>query len=337
MPQPVIAILLILSQALRGDRAELGSQVNVAAVVDAPAQRFLDHVGLLEDLLEHEMFEAALLGGSRVPGDQNRLALDAIPRVIGEAKTVASDDRDLALLQDDFFARVRQNRRRIGCDVHFAVTDADDERTRAIASKDEMIGIVARYDAERVGAANFMERAAYRLFEVAVVVQLDQMREDLGIGFAAKNVAELDQARSQGGVVFDDAVVNDRDLAAAVHVRMCVGVGRRPVRCPASMSDADDPGKLLAVIEPLGEPGEFSLGFRTRQGSIGVDDGDAGAIVSPVLQAPQRVQNDRDAVPLADISDNPAHGTPPCSARRGPRMCFLRGVPALRASTPPNG
>ena len=85
-----------------------------------------------------------------------------------------------------------------------------------------------------------MHGPSHRRFEIAVVVQFDEVREHLGIGLAAEDVAELEQACAQRGVVFDDAVVDDRDASAAVQMRVRVGVGGRAVRRPASMPDADD-------------------------------------------------------------------------------------------------
>ena len=46
---------------------QLGGELHVERLVDPPGQRLLDDVRLLEDLLEHEVLEAALLGRARRP------------------------------------------------------------------------------------------------------------------------------------------------------------------------------------------------------------------------------------------------------------------------------
>src|SRR5580704_15166543 len=98
-------------EPLGGDRAELGTEMHVAGIVDTPAQRLFDDLRLLEDLFEHEMLETALFGRARVPGDRDGLSLDARPGIVGQTKSVTPHDGDFALLQNDLAPRVRQNRR----------------------------------------------------------------------------------------------------------------------------------------------------------------------------------------------------------------------------------
>ena len=50
-------------------------QADLAGLVQAPAQRLANRLGLLVDLLEHEVLIAALLGGDEVPLDVHHLGL----------------------------------------------------------------------------------------------------------------------------------------------------------------------------------------------------------------------------------------------------------------------
>ncbi len=159
-------------------------------------------------------------------------------------------------------------------------------------------------------------------------MKLDEVREDLGVGFAGEDVAQLEQPRAQDRVVLDDAVVHDGDSLAAIQVRVRVGVGRAAMRCPTRMSDADGPGERFAVIQALGEPRELPLGFGARQRSGRVDHRDAGAVVAAILQATQRVQDDRNAIALADISDDPAHALPLRTPRDGEPVCLHYFIPS---------
>ena len=210
-------------------------------------------------------------------------------------------------MQDDLFARVRQNRRRIRGDEHLALADADDQRARAVAREDQMFGIVAGEHAQRVGAAYFAERAPNGRLEVAVVVHLDQVREHFGVGLALENVAEVDQAGTKRRVVLDDAVVDDRDFSGTVHMRVGVGVRGTPVGRPARVSHADRPGEAFAVAQALRQARQLPLGFRTGQHAGSVDHGDSGAVVAAVLEAPERIENDGNAIALTDVSYDPAH------------------------------
>ena len=68
---------------------------------------------------------------------------------------------------------------------------------------------------------------------------LDQVGDDLGVGLRAEVVAVLDQLAAQLGVVLDDPVENDVDLAAAVAVGMGVLLGDPAVGRPAGVGEAD--------------------------------------------------------------------------------------------------
>ena len=67
---------------------------------------------------------------------------------------------------------------------------------------------------------------------------LDQVRDDLGVGFGLELVPLRLQLVLQLEVVLDDAVVDDDDAAGAVAVRMGVLFGRPAVRRPAGVADA---------------------------------------------------------------------------------------------------
>ena len=67
---------------------QFGEQLHVAVFVDAPAEGLLDHVGLLEDLFEHEMLEAVFLGRRSVPRDLLYFALDRMP--VERGQTIAA-------------------------------------------------------------------------------------------------------------------------------------------------------------------------------------------------------------------------------------------------------
>src|SRR6202522_2374170 len=145
-----------LPEMVFGDGAEFAAKMYVAGIVDAARQRFFDHRRLLEDFFEHEVLVAALFGRRCIPRYEDRLAFDRAAVVSGNLVAVAADDRDLAFLQDDFFARVRQDGRRIRRDVHFSVADADHQRAGAIAREYQVLGVVAGDHSQRIRSAHFM-------------------------------------------------------------------------------------------------------------------------------------------------------------------------------------
>ena len=90
---------------------------------------------------------------------------------------------------------------------------------------------------------------ADRLDEVAVQVMGDELGDDLGVGVAAEDDALGLQLPLEGGVVLDDAVVDDGDGAVAAEVRVGVAVGGRAVRRPARVADAVAAGGGLLAQE----------------------------------------------------------------------------------------
>lgn len=63
------------------------------------------------------------------------------------------------------------------------------------------------------------------------------MRDQLGVGFGAELVAAREQLGAEIDEVLDDAVVNYRDRAGLV--RMRVFLGRAAVRRPSRVPDSD--------------------------------------------------------------------------------------------------
>ena len=67
----------------------------------------------------------------------------------------------------------------------------------------------------------------------------DELGDDFGVGVAVEDDALGLQLPLEGGVVLDDAVMDDGDGAVAAEVRMGVAVVGRAVRGPARVADAD--------------------------------------------------------------------------------------------------
>ncbi|HMP62542.1 MAG TPA: DUF4118 domain-containing protein, partial [Phenylobacterium sp.] len=92
--------------------------VDVAALAVEPApQRIFHRAGLLEDLLEHEVLEAGLLGHHRRPVDVARLALDERAIEPRDAGAGALEHGQLAVLEEDHVARVGEQRGDVGAAV----------------------------------------------------------------------------------------------------------------------------------------------------------------------------------------------------------------------------
>ncbi len=153
-----------------------------------------------------------------------------------------------------------------------ALAFAESEHQRAAqASADEQVGIVEAEGGNAIGALEQRQDALDGLGQIAVEMAGDQVGDDLGIGVAVEDDALLLQLGLEGGVVLDDAVVDDDDAAVAADVRMGVAVGRGAVGGPARVADADAAGGRL-LRQVVGQVGDAAglladVQVRARSGS----------------------------------------------------------------------
>jgi hypothetical protein len=277
------------------------------ALVDPALERFGDHAGLLEDLLEHVVPVGSLLRrGHRELGFAHR-AFRGIAFGVQDPHGVAADLGDVALLQEDEALGDWQQGEDVGGDEVLAHADADDQRA-AQPRDDQPVGLVGAGDSQGKGTHHLLRGGLHggeqvgRFFQVAC----EQVGDDLGIGFRGEAVAGLAEFCAQLGVVLDDAVVHHRHALAA-HVGMGVALGGDAVGGPAGVGDAKAAGERFGIQTRL----QFAhLAHRADALDVTVvhAHGDAGGVVAPVLQAPQALHQDRDDVAFSDGSDNSAHG-----------------------------
>jgi hypothetical protein len=129
---------------------------------------------------------------------------------------------------------------------------------------------------------------------------------DLGVGVAVEDVPVLDQLRLEVDPVLDDAVVHHHHVAAAVHVGMGVpGVGGAVGGPPG----VPDPGVGLGRALPIDK--SLEVGDPPRLLEDGqrpaVIEGDAGRVISPVLEPGQSRHQNIDHGLRPDVSNDSAH------------------------------
>ena len=108
--------------------------------------------------------------------------------------------------------------------------------------------MVAVDDDEREVALELVVGRAHRLDEVAFVVALDEVRDDLRVGLRREGVAVGFERLAQLAEVLDDPVQDDGDLLLrAARQRMGVLVGDFPVRRPTRVADAGGRGGAVAA------------------------------------------------------------------------------------------
>ena len=269
------------------------------AAVDEVAQQGVGHRGgLLGDLLEHEVLVAALFGGRYVPVDVKFAELDVgIAVEVADPVTVGGDHHGLILAELDGVTGVFDERGHIGADEHLAVADAEHQRRRAPGGDDRprLVGIKEH---QREVPLQPAQHGQHRGDEVAGgvtarVLPGDEVHGDLGVGVTDKCHPDRLELAAQRGEVLDDPVVDDRDLAGGVAMRVCVAVGGPAVSGPAGMAHPGVPAQRCRV-------GGVQRGFQVgqppgtaahRQSAAAVDQGDTGGVIAPVLHSTQCIDH----------------------------------------------
>ncbi len=216
-----------------------------------PQQGVGDGLRLLGDLLVHEELEAALLGGVGVPVDVEGAEVGGPAAERADVVALGGDRHELVLAELDGLPGVRDERGDVAGDEHLAVADADHQR-RVAAGRDQLAGGVGVHRDQRERAVQPSADGGHRGRQVTrlrVVLGGQQVRDDLGVGVAGQLDAGALQCSSQRREVLDDAVVDDRDPAGDVPVRVRVAVGGAAVGGPAGVSDAGGAGQLEVLVE----------------------------------------------------------------------------------------
>src|SRR5205807_1797360 len=132
------------------------------------------------------------------------------------------------------------------------------------------------------------------------------MRQHLSIGVGGELVAAFAlQLVAQRRIIFDHAVVHQRDFSALVKMRMRIFVGHFAMSSPACVTDAVlSRGRFLG--HQFGKVRDPSGAF-ARLDLLPVYDGNASGIVTSIFKPPQTVQKYGRRFCATDISDNSTH------------------------------
>ena len=237
---------------------------------------------MLVDLLQHEV---AVLSFLRRRCGQLALAdpaVDAVAVDVDDAHRSAANLCDVPLLEEHKAARHGQQRRDVRCNEILLDAEPYDHRT-TLSRENQAVRIALAHHRQRVGALEFGHHGAHGVEKIAGGLELmvDAVRDDLRIGLRAEGVAGALQLRTQLLVVFDDAVMHDRQ--AARHVRVCVALARHAVRGPTRVCDAD-PAVERRTVERILQRLHFANHAYARQVIGIVHDGHAGRVIAAILE-----------------------------------------------------
>ena len=215
--------------------------------VEAALQRALARLGLLDDLLQHEVRVRAAVVGLVAPRDAcvGLLVVGRSSSVDG-AEAAGVDHGDLAVVEvDDLLAcgapAPRRRRRRTS-----RARRARSPPGCRCAPTTMRSGWRASSTAMPYVPCDRGERLRTACSRSSAVGRLDQMREHLGVGLGAERRARRASSSARSAAAFSMMpLCTTAMLPRAVDVRMRVGVARLAVRRPARVRDAD--GALAAA------------------------------------------------------------------------------------------
>jgi type I pantothenate kinase len=140
------------------------------------------------------------------------------------------------------------------------------------------------------------------------VFATDEKSGDFGVCLAREFFASVEKLGLQLVVVFDDSVVDECELAAVAEVRMRVHICRTAVRRPARVTDARRTVCDTDSGEIVGEDAELSCSLSGFHVAVAIDDGDAGRVVSAVLESAEAPHEHLDALAGSDVAHDSTHG-----------------------------
>jgi hypothetical protein len=203
---------------------------------------------------------------------------------------------------------VLKNRRDVGRNKEFAIAQTDDDR-RPLSNGDDRVRFIDGDDRQGENSAQLLHRFPHGFLEreiFVIFVVSDQMRDDFGVGLGFERAAVRSKALLQRQVIFDDAVMDNDNLARLIAMRVRIFFGRSSVRRPTRVTDA------VISIERM-QTNAFleisQLPFRTTQLEMLmiIDDGDSRRIVPAILELPKTVDNQRHDLFVSNVSDNSTH------------------------------
>ncbi len=162
------------------------------------------------------------------------------------------------------------------------------------------------HDDQSVRALDPAQGITYRIGEISFVGILDEVSEHFRVGLGLEGVSAGDELVAQLTEVLDDAVVDDRDTACAIAEGMGVEIARPTVRGPASVAQPDARTGRPAA-ERIRQDRHLAGPLLDEEIAVPGDQGDAGGVVAPILEAAQPVQQDWAGLSGPGVSDDSAH------------------------------
>ena len=152
------------------------------ALPDTGENGFLQGLRLFQNLLEHEVGEAALLGGGRVPVDAAVLLLQGVQLIVEHIHTLRRQHGDLPVIHIGHVPGVADDGGGVGGDEVLPLPKADDQRA-VLPGGNQGVGVVRADDAESIGPLDAPQAPAHGFQHVPalLVVKLQEVSRDFRV------------------------------------------------------------------------------------------------------------------------------------------------------------
>ena len=278
--------------------------------VDPSADGVSNGSGLLVNLLEHEVVVSSLFQGSDLQFDGLDFWGDFCVTDGADGQFAVSGHRgDFLVLQVDHVFGVGHNGRGVRPHKEVVVAPhADHERTGFAGSHQAVwMGLVQHHNG--VSADHFFQRDAHGVGQVEPCGGhdlLNEMCQHLGVGVAHQGVASVGEQLLERLVILDDAVVDDCDSAFASRVGVGVAVAWGSMGGPAGVPDAHGAGRNV-LRHVVFQVGDLALFLFHPKLPLALQGGDACAVVAPVFQTSQTLNQDGVGRFRPQVAYNSAH------------------------------
>jgi hypothetical protein len=156
--------------------------------------------------------------------------------LVKDLPVLGSEYAQLVVLKENYTISVAYEGPRVASQKMFVGANAQ-HKGASEASPHKYVGILGAYDCQAVRPFENGQSCSHRLYEIAGEAAGDEMSNDFGIGVTAELHPVRRELPPERCVVFDDAVMDDRNETVNVSMRVGVGVGRRPVGGPTRVTD----------------------------------------------------------------------------------------------------
>jgi hypothetical protein len=134
----------------------------------------------------------------------------------------------------------------------------------------------------------------------------DQVSEYLGISLGKEFVPAAKEFFAKRGVVFDDAIMDNSQLAGLIEMGMGIGIAGQSVCGPARVADAEG-AMNWKLLDKFSKSGDAADAFANLEAAM-VEQAKTGGVIASIFEPAQALNQQWRGIFFADVSDDAAHG-----------------------------